>query len=358
MAKGRVDWLKSALKNCGDLFGSHPDFLIFLMIFTGFAVPFAILYQLDANSFNLTWKGRTFYLFFLWLVTLELILDWEKFQAKNQGAWGSVRTVALGVVLMLPTLYVVVENYYGLSVMIADVSQQFAVPHFGWMALSVEYLVFAVLFCAIVLLAYGSDGLKCFSISAVFLGAVGVVYLIDNLYPYGRFTPLQIFVPPTAWLAASLLNLMGYQTTMTQIVNHPTYGSMPLLTVQDSLGRTASFAVAWPCSGVQSLFIYTIVIVLFLKRTPIRWLHRIVYFAVGAIVTYFINVLRIATIFIIAVNNGDVGLFHNYYGELYAMTWIIAYPLIIIGSRLLWSRLKARKTSKVRTLDTKAERAR
>jgi thaumarchaeosortase len=349
MLKGRIDYLKGTLKKCAAYLGRHGYFSMFLLIFLSFAIPFAILYQLDAQSFYATWKGRTFYLFFLWLVVLELAMDWEKFQARKQGALRLARTAALGVVLLLPTLYVVAEDYFGLSGMIVNVSKQFDVPHSGWMPLSVEYLVFTGLFVAVVVLAYGSDGLKGFSISAVFMGAVGVVYMIDNLYPYGRFMPLQVFVPPTAWLAASVLNLMGFQTTMTQIVNHPTYGSMPYLMVEDSLGRTASFAVAWPCSGVQSLFIYTIVIALFLKRTPIRWLHRIVYFAVGAIVTYFINVLRIATIFIIAINNGDWGLFHNYYGELYAMTWIIAYPLIIIGSRLLWNKIKTREAFNART---------
>ena len=348
MLKGRIDYLKRALKKCAAYLGRHGHFSILLVIFASFAIPFAVLYQLDAQSFMLTWKGRTFYLFFLWLVVLELVLDWEKLQGRRQGVLRSVRTVALGVVLLLPTLYVVAENYFGLSATIVAVSKQFGVPHFGWMPLSTEYLVFTGLFVAIVVLAYGLDGLKGFSISAVFLGAVGAVYLLDNLYPYGRFAPLQIFVPPTAWLAVGVLNLMGFQTALTQIVNHPTYGSMPYLMAEDSLGRTASFAIAWPCSGVQSLFIYTIVIALFLKRTPIPWLHRLIYFTIGAVVTYVINVLRIATIFIIAVNGGDWGLFHNYYGELYAMTWIVAYPLIIIGSRLLWNRIKMSEAFNVR----------
>jgi len=340
MLRGRIDYWKSALKKGAVYLGRHGRFSRFLLVFLSFAIPFAVLYQLDAPSFNATWKGRTFYLFFLWLVILELVLDWEKFQSRKRDVAGLARTVAFGVVLLLPTLYVFVANYFGLNAMIVDFSTQSSVPHSGWMPLSVEYLVFTGLFVAVAVVAYGWDGLKGFSISAVFLGAVGVVYMIDNLYPYGRFGPLQLFVPPTAWLAANVLNLMGYQTALTQIINSPMYGSMPYLVVEDSLGRAARFAIAWPCSGVQSLFIYTIVMVLFLKRTPIRWLHRIVYFAIGAIVTYFINVLRIATIFIIAINNGDWGLFHNYYGELFAMTWITAYPLVIIGSRMLWTKIQ------------------
>ncbi len=342
MLRGRSDYLKGVLKKCVAYLGRHSHFLTLLAILLSFTIPFLILYQLDAPSFNATWKGRTFYLFFLWLVILELVLDWEKFKSRERDALGLVRTAVLGVVLLIPTLYVVAANYFGLNAMIVDFSMQFYVPWVYWMPLSVEYLVFTGLFVAVLLLAYGFDGLKDFSISTVFLGAVGVVYMIDNLYPYGRFTPLQLFVPATTLLAANVLNLMGYQTIITQMVNHPTYGSMPYLLAEDSIGKTAGFAIAWPCSGVQSLFIYTIVIVLFLKRTPMRWLHRVAYFAVGAIVTYLINILRIVTIFTIAINNGDWALFHNYYGELYSMTWIIAYPLIIIGSQMLWDKIRTR----------------
>ncbi len=323
--------------------GRRSYFLTLLAIVLSFTIPFLILYQLDAPSFNATWKGRTFYLFFLWLVVLELVLDWEKFKSRERHPLGLVKTAVFGVVVLIPTLYVVAANYFGLNAMIVDFSNQFNVPWADpWMPLSVEYLVFTGLFVGVVMLAYGFDGLKDFSISAVFLGAVGVVYLIDNLYPYGRFTPLQIFVPATTFLAANVLNLLGYQTIINQLVNHPTYGSMPYLVAEDSIGRTAGFAIAWPCSGVQSLFIYTIVIVLFLKRTPMRWLSRVAYFAAGAVITYFINILRIVTIFTIAVNGGDWALFHNYYGELYSMTWIIAYPLIIIGSQMFWDKIRTK----------------
>ena len=323
--------------------GKHRYAVTFLLIYVSFTVPFVILYQLDAQSFNATWKGRTFYLFFLWLAVLELVMDWERLQSPRLQACGPLRTAALAAVLLLPTAYVIAGNSIGVNGMIVDFANQFNVPFSSLMPLAVEYLVFAGVFASAVALAFGFDGLNIFSVSAVFLGAVGAIYLIDNLYPYGQFAPLQVFVPPTVGLATGILNLMGYQTTVTPITGDPTYGSMPYLTVEDSMRRTAGFAIAWPCSGVQSLFIYTIVIALFLKRTPIRWFHRLLYLAVGAVVTYLINALRIVTIFTIALNNGDWVAFHNYYGELYSMTWIIAYPLIIIGSRIFWERIQARK---------------
>jgi exosortase/archaeosortase family protein len=134
---------------------------------------------------------------------------------------------------------------------------------------------------------------------------------------------------------------------MSFISNDPTYGSMPDLTVTGSQGK-ARFGIAWPCSGVESLLIYTVTILLFLKKTDIPWKHRITYFSIGAVVTYLINIFRVVTIFLLAMDYGwpspQAVQFHNYYGMLYSITWIISYPLIIIGSRALWGRIRNWKT--------------
>jgi exosortase/archaeosortase family protein len=121
---------------------------------------------------------------------------------------------------------------------------------------------------------------------------------------------------------------------------------MPRLTATDPVNplRTATFDIAWPCAGIESLLIFTVVALLFLKRMSISWKAKTAYFAVGAAVTYIINILRIATIFIIGMDSGDVQMFHFYYGPLYSITWIVSYPLLILGSQTLWRKI-ARKNS-------------
>ena len=322
----------------------NTHILVKLSPILSFIVPFLILYFLYPNSFEATWKGRTYYLFFLWLVSLEITLGWEELQTDKVDKLKSIRTFAFIIALLLPTIYVVVANHCGLNAIIADLAKQNNILWVDWILISTEYLVFAVLFNLIILAEFGISGLKDFSISMFFLGTIGVIYTIDNLCPGGRFTPFQILVPTTANLAANVLNLMGYKTRMSFISNHPVYGSMPYLAVKDSQGVWQGSGIAWACAGVESLLIYTIIILLFLKKTAIPWKHRIVYFIIGAIVTYFINILRIVTIFVIAANYGfdspEVWLFHDYYAQLYSITWIISYPLLIIGSRALWSKIR------------------
>jgi exosortase/archaeosortase family protein len=121
------------------------------------------------------------------------------------------------------------------------------------------------------------------------------------------------------------------------------YGYFPVLLVFDPKNPTkllANFGIAWPCAGVESLIIYALTILLFLKKSLIPKWQKIVYFVFGAAVTYLINVLRIVSIFLVKINGGDWLLFHNFFGPLYSITWIASYPLIIIGSRFLWNKVK------------------
>jgi exosortase/archaeosortase family protein len=336
--------------------------LIRLSPILSFLPPFLILYYLYPWSFEQTFQGRTFYLFFLWLISLEMILEWEKLQKTKLSKKVSARTLLFIIVILLPAIYVIISNYFGLNTMIKDLANQ-NIPledplregHINMVPLSTEYLVFAGLFCLIIILIYGTNGLMDFSIGAFFLGAIGVLFTIDNLYPAGR-SPIQMFVPATTALAANIFSLMGYQTTI-GATTHPYYGYMTTLIVIDPNNpfRFAGFQIAWPCAGVESLLIYTVTILLFLKKTAIPWRHRIVYFAIGAAVTYFINALRIVTIFLLAMDYGfpspQVQRFHDYYGMLYSVTWIISYPLIIIGSRALWGKIKNWRISKVESTD-------
>ncbi|PIU58916.1 hypothetical protein COS86_06965 [Candidatus Bathyarchaeota archaeon CG07_land_8_20_14_0_80_47_9] len=333
--------------------------IIMLLPILSFIAPFLILYSLQPWTFEQTYHGRTFLLFFLWLVVLEIILSWEKLQKIKVNKLRSIRTVLFVIALLLPTIYVVAANYYGINTIIKDLTRQYVSPlNIGpsqedvivsYMPISIEFLVFAVLFCLIILLEYGINILGDFPISTLFLGIIGVLFTIDYLYPQ-KLTPLQIFVPATATLAANVLNLMGYQTSLSFAT------TMPLLGAVDPKNplKYAYFGIDWACAGVESLLIYTVTILLFLRKTTIPWKYRIIYFAIGAAVTYLINILRIVTLFMIAIPKGpnfsandyDFQMFHNYYGMLYSITWIISYPLIIIGTRILWARIQNWRNTK------------
>jgi len=86
-----------------------------LMIPFSFVLPIFMLYVLDPDSFNYTWKGRTLYLFFLWLLSLELILDWEKITQRNFTSLKRPRIVSMGIMASIPIVYVISVNFLGLD---------------------------------------------------------------------------------------------------------------------------------------------------------------------------------------------------------------------------------------------------
>jgi thaumarchaeosortase len=304
------------------------------------AFTFAILwlYLLYPMSFELMWKGRTFQLFFIWLIFVEVLLNWESIQTIRETTLFSIKSLTYILVLILPATYVVVSNYFGLNVFITSFSKQMNIQWWDSMALSIEYLIFTFLSGLIIYLSFGKNGLKKFSIPIVFLGIVGTLYAIDNIFPYGEFTPFQLIVPTTAMIATQILSLLGYDTTLT------TMNNMPRLTAIDPNNplRSATFDIAWPCAGIESLLIYSVIILLFLKRLPISWKRKTIYYMIGALITYLINILRIVTIFTIGMEQGDFQLFHFYYGPLYSISWIIFYPLIILAIQRSLKKIKSK----------------
>lgn len=329
----------------------RSDAVIKLLPLLAFVIPLALLYLLNPwdpylnlsaqSSFQLMWKGRTFQLFFIWLIALEFILSWETIKS-NIKKENNAKRLLMAVVSVIPTVYVVFENYFGLNEAIANSAQQIGVVFSDSMPLAIEYLVFSVLFCLIILLYFGKKNLTIFALPILFVGLVGVLYTIDNVYPYGEFTPFQLLVPTTTMLAAGMLGLMGY-TTLSGTEN-----GMPTLQVAGPIG-TAKFSIAWPCAGIESLLIFTAVALLFLQQMHISWKAKAGYFIVGAVVTYFINVLRIVNIFTTGmeygVNSNQVQMFHFYYGPLFSIAWIVAYPLIILATQGLWRKMKSGNSS-------------
>ena len=141
--------------------------LIKLLPLIAFAVPLGLLYFLSPGSFELMWKGRTFQLFFVWLVALEFIFSWETIQSKIN-LQNKRRLIVFAITLLIPTLYVVLEYYLGLNSGIVNWSAQNGVTWADSMPLAIEYLVFSVLFSATVFLSFGKKGLTGFALPALF----------------------------------------------------------------------------------------------------------------------------------------------------------------------------------------------
>ena len=314
--------------------------------------PICITYFLDPISFNYTWPGgepiahraRVLYLFFLWLIFLEIILVWKNFIQKDFSSFKGWKTFILISLAAAPSIYAIITNLSPVSEAIVELGKLVGVLQIlleVFWPLSLEYLALTLLFTLFILFAYGKIGLKFFAVSLLFLGAIGTVYMVNTLYPFGAFTPFQFFVPFTASSAAQVLNWMGYKTRLFFATHKVSGAELPVIEV---IGTGVKFGIDFPCAGVQSLFIYTFTVLLLLKQMNTHVVSKIVYFVIGAVGTYIVNILRVVSIFLIAIHQGrDAAItFHDFYGEFFAMTWIVLYLMIVvvIHKRGSWRKLQ------------------
>jgi thaumarchaeosortase len=302
------------------------------LLFAAFIVPLIILYLIDGGSFEYLWKGRAPYLLFLWLFALEAALGWKKLKKEQPKFW-TKKTVLAAVTLLLPTSYAVGLTF-GLRTGIEALGRAVGVPIIGgdtwylthsWL-FSLEYVLFAAFFVASIWLLYGVQGLKSFAVSSFFIAGVGIFYMIDTFYPYGTFTVLQSLVPITTSGVTSILNLLGYST---QTFPGGTDGLG--LTVTGASGKTYQAIVSWSCAGSHSLFLYSFMIMLFLRGTSISRTRKIVYVVAGAAGTFIVNIFRIVAILLAGVNSGAslAQTFHEFYGEFFFIAWMFIYLTLI-----------------------------
>jgi thaumarchaeosortase len=182
--------------------------------------------------------------------------------------------------------------------------------------------------------------------------------MLDTVYPFGVFRPLQEVALPIAATAAALFDALGYRVMLSYPV-HLGASSLPNLIVSAG-GKTADFSISWACAGVYSLLLYVLIILIFFKRTDISAFRKLLYFIIGLFGTFCAAVLRIYSVMVIALQSGYSAamVFHNTYGELFGFTWIFVFILLIVcierfmlvertreGFRKIGSRFGATKNS-------------
>ena len=320
-----------------------------LLIPFSFIIMVLIVYITDPLSLQETWEGRAFYLFFLWLFALEFILGSRNPKPKTNSSTSWARIIGGFFMLMIPTIYLIEFYMFGLNNTIIEfgkllgIGQGFSVIAQSWLIytsfpISLEYIIVAVSIFMGVLLLLDFDGIRQFSVSISLLGLIGVFFMINTFRPYTASFPnflsllspvfpqsgvsIQGFVPFISSIVASAMQRIGYAVQMVVLSD----GAVQMLV------NGHGFLIYWPCAGVYSLFIYTFVILLFLKGFPMSLWGKLGCLVIGAVGTFFVNILRIVSIISITITSGDVTgeYFHNYYGELYFLAWIVLYLFALV----------------------------
>ena len=314
-------------------------------------VPVLVLLAIDPPSFISGWnEGRSGLLFASFFVAME----WYDTRKAIQARWNKRVVAAWFISALLLAFYYAGVFYLNLNGGIAQMGVQLGLPEmpkmFSWVAMW-EHLIFLTYVLALFLSAYGLPSFLKMITPVVYLLGMTIIFFLDAAFPYGSLGPLQAIVLLIVPNVMFLLNFSQIKT-----IWQPEMSRLYIFTKVEGVewfkGAVDFF---WPCVGVHSMLIFFMIIAVLVAKVDASRARKIVYSVVGAIGTFFVNVLRIYLVcYYIATEGLSKAIaFHESAGEVIFMTWAVLYLLAVVKIEdLIYSRSIAKAFSaKEATID-------
>jgi thaumarchaeosortase len=106
------------------------------------------------------------------------------------------------------------------------------------------------------------------------------------------------------------------------------------LLILNGLHGPFALQVFWPSAGVDSMIIFTLVMLAFLLKIDIPRKKKLIYFAIGAFGTASVNVVRITSLslyaLIVTTNVSEWEAFHSVAGMIMFLPWLGVYLAIVM----------------------------
>jgi thaumarchaeosortase len=295
-----------------------------LLILT--AVPIIFLFLAAPQTFELSWAGfgklgRGGLAFVLFFLGFDL-LDYKK--AKIQ--WTSIRKVATVLTVSAATIYFIevglgqdVTNFiYSIGRSLGasgDVSNSFL--------MATDYIAMSIYLTLLTTVLFSLNAIRRVITPIVFSLGMLFFYMLDAFFPYGSLGPLQFWADFIVAGVAFLAKIFGL----------PIYGFTNHLTIEGLHGYYR-LVVYWPSVGVQSILIYSVVMLVIAAKLQAPLIRKVIYAAVGIGGTVLLNVLRIFTIsyygYVYATSGQQLDAFHNAIGEVLFPIWIVVFLVLIL----------------------------
>lgn len=308
------------------------------------AVPILFLFIVASQTFELSWAGfgklgRGGLFFVLFFLGFDL-LDFKK----GKIHWTTLRKVAAALVVSAATIYFVevglgqeVTNFiYSIGRSLGasgEVSNSFL--------MATDYIGISIYLTILTTVLFSFGTIRRVITPIVFSLGMLVFYMLDAFFPYGSLGPLQFWANFIVAGVALLAKLFGL----------PIYGFTNHLTI-NGLHGYYRLVVYWPSVGVQSILIYSVVMIVIAAKLQAPFVRKFIYAAVGIAGTILLNVVRIFTIsyygYVYATTGQQLDAFHNAIGEVLFPIWIVVFLVLIleIEDRIGSARKSQGKTSK------------
>lgn len=291
--------------------------LVAPMLFTIFAYP---------NTFSLSWnQGRGGFLFAMAFIGAELIGINQNISRKKFFAVFALAalTIVYFIALSLGLRDAIVASgpYYKVQLIYS----------WTWMW---DFIVMAIYVSSSLVILFGKRWYKIAPAGAIYLAGSAIILLLDAFFPYDTLGPLQYIVPLYLQIDQYVIGfinnhiiIVGAGERIPAIAN----GNLLLL---NGLHGPFALKVFWPSAGVESMIIYSLVMLAFLLKMGMRVRRKLVYFGLGIIGTASVNLIRIISLsmfaLIITTNVKEWEGFHSIAGEIMFLPWLGIYLASII----------------------------
>ena len=291
------------------------------------ATPILLLFAVAPQTFELSWAGfgqlgrggLFFSLFFL-------AFDLTAFKKASKIEWSFVRKIVTILTVGLAAVYFVeVGLGQALTEYIYSVGRGFGAS--GQVSnsflMAMDYLAFTVYLTILTTELFSVRTIQRVATSVVFSAGMLIFYLLDAFFPYGSIGPLQFWAN----------FIVGGVTMLAGLFRLPIYGLANTLTII-GLHGVYQLIVYWPSVGVQSILIYSLVMLVLAAKLNAPIYRKAIYSAVGIVGTICLNVTRIFAItlygYLYATSGQQLNAFHNVIGEVLFPIWIMVYLVIVI----------------------------
>jgi len=291
------------------------------------ALPVILLFLIAPNTFELSWAGfgklgrggLFFVLFFLGFEVFDFrgnahfrLTQGRRFAACALVVLALLYFGAVGADEAFVSLIYSIGRGLGAA---GDVSN-------SWL-MSVEYLVLALYMIGLAVTLFGLRTIRIIVTPIVLSLGMLTFYLLDAFFPYGEIGPLQFWANFIVAAVAVLAKVLGL----------PIYGLGNYLTIAGTKGFFR-LVVYWPSVGVQSMIIYSLVMIVVAAKLDAPMRRKVTYGVVGVAGTILLNVIRIFTIayygYAYATTGQQLDAFHNSIGEVLFPIWIALFLVIVL----------------------------
>ena len=295
--------------------------------------PILALIVADPNSFVLGWnEGRGPILFGL----MFLILEWREARNRLNLNLKGLRKASWIISFSTLIVYYLLVYLVGLQDVIRGVGYRISVPEapylLSWTWLW-EYIVVAVSLAGMLASAYTFKALREVVTPIIYFLGMAFILGLDAAFPYQSLGPLTSLASIIVGVIVALIGLSGVKISSNPLspMDPPWIYSQGNLLLVGGLKRSVLLEINWPCTGIMSMLIYTLVLSMLMVKMEAPLKRKALYGMVGALGTFSTNILRIFLIILaVAYTTIDLRVFHESIGEILFIIWIISYLAVVV----------------------------